>query len=74
MGQQISSESDIQTCAKPEAGLKLAPSQHSPRGQNEEPQLASVRDDYERCFQDYLLYRARHRGFAQKLADCPAQS
>jgi hypothetical protein len=25
---------------------------------NEEPQFASVRDDYERCFQDYLLYRA----------------
>lgn len=25
---------------------------------NEEPQFASVREDYERCFQDYLLYRA----------------
>jgi len=25
---------------------------------NEEPQFTSVRDDYERCFQDYLLYRA----------------
>lgn len=25
---------------------------------NEEPQFASVRDDYERCLQDYLLYRA----------------
>ena len=25
---------------------------------NEEPQFASVRSDYERCFQDYLLYRA----------------
>ncbi len=25
---------------------------------NEEPQFVSVRDDYERCFQDYLLYRA----------------
>jgi len=25
---------------------------------NEEPQFASVREDYDRCFQDYLLYRA----------------
>lgn len=25
---------------------------------NEEPQFSSVREDYERCFQDYLLYRA----------------
>ena len=24
---------------------------------NEEPQFSSVRDNYERCFQDYLLYR-----------------
>ncbi|MCZ2152280.1 MAG: DUF1998 domain-containing protein [Bryobacterales bacterium] len=25
---------------------------------NEEPQFASVRENYDRCFQDYLLYRA----------------